>query len=178
MSRIIRVSVEPLTEDAFRPFGELLSVKDRSPDFQGVSSAGWKAAFDATATPVIMLLSSQYVGMQFNLLEHHKNVTQTFIPLGGSPAIIAVAAPTTEGTIPAPEDVRAFLLDGSAGYVLHKGTWHSLDRYPLRPPSSEIVIITSQDTQQELETVEQEHWRLTRQVDYQAEYGVMFELVP
>ena len=178
MSRIVSIPVEPLTEEAFSPYGELLSVKDRPADFQGVSSVGWKAGFESTASPAIMLLSSRYVGMQFNLLERHFNVTQTFIPLGGVPSIVAVAAPTPGDEVPQPESLRAFLIDGSAGYVLHKGTWHSLDRYPLRPPSAEIVIITSQDTQQELETVEQHGWKLTQQVDYEAEYGVIFEIIP
>jgi ureidoglycolate hydrolase len=178
MSRIVSIPVEPLTEEAFQPFGELLSIKDRPADFQGVSSTGWKAGFEATASPAIMLLSSRYVGMQFNLLERHFNVTQTFIPLGGTPSVVAVAGPTTKDEIPQPESLRAFLIDGSAGYVLHKGTWHSLDRYPLGPPSAEIVIITSQDTQQELETVDQASWKLTQQVDYEAEYGVTFEIIP
>jgi len=178
MERTVRIPVEPLTEAAFSPYGELLSVKDRPADFQGVSSMGWKAGFESTASPAIMLLSSRYVGMQFNLLERHFNVTQTFIPLGNVPSIVAVAAPTAKDEIPPPESLRAFLIDGSAGYVLHKSTWHSLDRYPLRPPSAEIVIITSQDTQHELETVEQSNWRLTQQVDYRAEHGVVFELAP
>jgi ureidoglycolate hydrolase len=113
------------------------------------------------------------------MLERHHNVTQTFVPLGRSPAIVAVAAPTASDpdAIPAPEDVHAFLLDGSRGYVLQKGAWHSLDRYPLEPPSAEIIIITSRHTQRELETVAPAEWHLTQQIDYAARFGVTFELV-
>lgn len=178
MSRMVRIPVEPLTGEAFAPFGEVLGVQDRPPDFQGVTSAGWKAGFEATAAPGMMVLSSRYSGMQFSLFERHHNVTQTFIPLGNAPAVIAVAAPTAADAIPEPEDLRAFLLDGTWGYALHRGTWHSLDRYPLQPPSAEIVIITSLDTQHELETAAQEEWQLTQQVDYQRERDVIFELVP
>lgn len=178
MERLVRVKVEPLTEEAFRPFGDLLGLTERPPDFRGLSSVGWKAAFAATGAPLIMALSSRYTGLRFAKLERHLNVTQTFIPLGRVPAVVAVAAPTPPGraAIPAPEEVRAFLLDGSLGYVLKAGTWHSLDRYPLYPPSAEIVIITSQDTQEELETAERERWQLTQEVDYAARFGVTFEL--
>jgi ureidoglycolate hydrolase len=90
--------------------------------------------------------------------------------------VVAVAAPTEGERLPEPDEVRAFLLDGSAGYILKRGTWHSLDRFPLRPPSAEIVIITARETQRELETLPPEQWRLTQQVDYEAAFGVTFEL--
>jgi ureidoglycolate lyase len=178
MDRVVRVKVELLTAEAFRPFGELLSAEARPADFRGLNSDGWKAAFGATGAPLIMTLSSRYSGMRFGKLERHLNVTQTFIPLGRVPAVVAVAAPTGDdpAAIPAPEEVRAFLLDGSAGYVLKRGTWHTLDRFPLYPPSAEIVIITSQDTQDELEGAPRETWRLTNEVDYTARFGVTFEL--
>jgi len=178
MSRLVQIKVELLTPEAFRPFGELLSTATRPADFNGLNSDGWKVAYSATALPLIMTLSSRYSGLRFGKLERHRNVTQTFIPLGRIPAIVAVAAPTGDDpeTIPAPEDVHAFLLDGSAGYVLKRGAWHSLDRFPLYPPSAEIVIITSQDTQDELESAPRETWRLTQEIDYATRFGVTFEL--
>lgn len=176
MAREVQIKVELLTEEAFAPFGALLSNKERSADFQGLNSIGWKEAFELNGPPLFMTLSSSYTGLRFNMLERHFAVTQTFIPLGGVPSIIAVAAPSAPETIPAPEDIRAFVLDGSAGYVLKKGTWHSLDRFPLYPPSAEIVIISSLETQQELESVPQEQWRLTQQIDYTEQFDVSFKL--
>jgi ureidoglycolate lyase len=164
-----------LGPDAFAPFGEVLCLKDRRPDFHGTTSVGWKANYDGSGAPLIMTLSSRYSGMRCTRLERHLNVTQTFIPLGKVPSIVAVAAPTAGAETPAPEDVHAFLIDGTAGYVLHAGSWHSLDRYPLYPPSAEIVIITSQDTQHELETLEPAHWKHTQVVDFTAERGVTLE---
>lgn len=178
MPRLVPIKAELLTAEAFAPFGELLSSTARPADFNGLNSDGWKAAFTATGSTLIMTLSSRYSGLRFGKLERHLNVTQTFIPLGRIPAVVAVAAPTDDdpAAIPAPEDVRAFLIDGSVGYVLKRGTWHSLDRFPLYPPSAEIVIITSQDTQEELEHAPRETWRLTQEVDYTARFGVTFEL--
>jgi ureidoglycolate hydrolase len=179
VSRVVQIRVEPLTEEAFRPFGELLEVSDRPADFRGVTSVGWKAAFEVDGPPLIMLLSSRSEGSRFTRLERHFGVTQTFIPLGQVPAVVAVAAPTASdpASIPAPEDVRGFLIDGSAGYVLKRGTWHSLDRYPLTTEPSQIVIISGQRTQAELEHAPRDQWQLTQDVDYVAQFGVTFELV-
>lgn len=175
MGQVVRVKAELLVPEAFAPFGEVLCLRDQPPDFHGNTSVGWKASYDGSGSPLIMTLSSRYVGMRCTTLERHLNVTQTFIPLGRIPAIIAVAAPTDRAGMPAPEDVRAFIIDGSCGYVLRAGAWHSPDRFPLFPPSAEIVIITSHDTQHELETMNRTQWQLTQVVDYAAELGLTFE---
>jgi ureidoglycolate hydrolase len=177
MNRVIRVKAELLAPDSFAPFGEVLCLREQPPDFHGNTSVGWKANYAATGAPLIMTLSSRYVGMHCAKLERHLNVTQTFIPLGRVPAIIAVAAPTDGDATPAPEGVRAFIINGSCGYVLKAGAWHSPDRYPLYPPSSEIVIITSLDTQHELETLDRPAWQFTQVMDYEDETGVTFEFV-
>lgn len=180
MGRTVQINVEPLTEAAFRPFGQLISASDRSPDFEGVSSDGWKAHFEADGPTLVMLLSSRNEGLRFTRLERHFGVTQTFIPLGQVPAVVAVAAPTAAddpAAIPAPEDVHGFLIDGSAGYVLKRGTWHSLDRYPLSEQASQIVIITDHRTQDEIEHAPRDQWHLTQDVDYATRFGVTFEFV-
>ncbi len=179
MDRVVQIRVEPLTEEAFRPFGELISPSDRPPDFQGVNSAGWKASFEVDGPPLVMLLTSRSEGLHFTRLERHFGVTQTFIPLGQVPAVVAVAASTAADPdlIPAVEEVRGFLIDGSTGYVLKRGTWHSLDRYPLTDQASQIVIISGQRTQDEIENAPRDQWRLTQDVDYAERFGVTFEFV-
>jgi len=115
--------------------------------------------------------------MRLSRLERHFNVTQAFVPLGSGPALLAVAASTDAATIPRPEEVRAFLIDGSCGYVLKRGTWHSPDRYPVQRGESRVVMVTSRSTQDELETKPRDAWRLTQQVDYAERFGVTFQLV-
>ena len=176
LSRIQRVPVQLLTERAFQPYGEVLAPKEQPADFQGVNSIGWKVRFEIEDAPVIMTLCSSHKGFRFSKVERHFRVTQTFIPIGRVPSIVAVASPTDHSTLPLPEDVTAFVIDGSAGYSLHKGTWHSLDRYPLYPPSSQVVIITSRKTQTEIETADRNDWALTQEVDYEAQFGIIFEL--
>jgi ureidoglycolate hydrolase len=180
MERTVKVKVEPLTEAAFRPFGQLISLSDRPPDIEGVNSDSWKSSFEADGPTLVMLISSRNEGLRFTRLERHLGVTQTFIPLGQVPAVIAVAAPTTTdnpAAIPAPEDVHGFLIDGSAGYLLKRGTWHSLDRYPLSEQASQIVIITDHRTQKEIEHTPLDQWHLTQNVDYATRFGITFEIV-
>jgi ureidoglycolate hydrolase len=88
-------------------------------------------------------------------MECHLNVTQGFIPLGGAATIMVVAPPTEDAfpdATPGPEDLRAFLMDGSQGVMLWIGTWHALKRFPVRPPHADMVMFTGADTQREIET--------------------------
>ncbi|HEV8307682.1 MAG TPA: ureidoglycolate lyase [Methylomirabilota bacterium] len=179
MSTVHQVRVEPLTEEAFAPFGQVVSAKDRPPDFETESGTqGWAVDF-SSGRPLVMLLRTPYQGLRFSKLERHFNLTQTFLPLGGSPAVVAVAPPSSDRTaVPDPTDVRAFLLDGSKGYALARGTWHSLDRFPLYPPETRWVIITDHETQRDLLTAYsgQGTCELTQEVDYHARFGVGFAL--
>jgi ureidoglycolate hydrolase len=111
------VPVTLLTEEAFRPFGELLAPKHRQADFQGINSVGWKAHFGIDDVPVIMTLLTTYKKPQFTRMERHFAVSQTFIPLGRIPSVVAVAAPTDRATVPSPQDVIAFVIDGLMGYI-------------------------------------------------------------
>jgi ureidoglycolate lyase len=174
-TRVVRLKVEPLTAEAFRPYGEVLSASSREPDFTGINSVGWRAHFESDSPAEVMFYRSRSVGLRFNMFERHHYVTQSFVPLGTTPAVIAVAAPTAAGAIPRPEDLRAFLLDGSAGYVMQAGTWHALDRFPLSDAPADVVIITDKATQRELESSPAGPWERTEAVDYADRLGVIFE---
>ena len=179
MPTVHEVTIEPLTEDAFAPFGQIISTKERTPDFRTESGTeGWAVDFHS-GRPLLMVLRTSYQGLSFSKLERHFELTQTFLPLGGSPAVVAVAPPSSDRTvIPKPPEVRAFLLDGTTGYALAPGTWHSLDRFPLYPPDTRWVIITDHETQQDLLTAYSGKggWERTQEVDYRARLGLTFAL--
>ncbi len=181
MPSVHQLKIETLTDESFAEFGQVISVKDRPPDFRSASGTeGWAVDFRA-GHPLVMLLKTPYRGLNFTKLERHFNLTQTFIPLGGAPAVVAVAAASLAGdreTVPSPDRVRAFLLDGTKGYALAPGTWHSLDRFPLYPPDTRWVIITDHETQEDLNAAYagQGGWKLTQEVDYAVRFGVTFAL--
>lgn len=182
MAKVRKIKVEPMTEESFRPFGQILDVKlDASgqPQSSPVDFQGGTTRIGTGLLP--------YKGLKFNQLEQHFALTQSFIPLGGSPAVIAVAEPTDPkdpNAIPKPEEVRVFLVDGTKGYLFYKGTWHS-DRLPLYPPGTKMVTIGDAETGQDLRkygsmrTPEKERggWKLNRIVNYETRFGVTFEAV-
>lgn len=179
MGTVHGLQIEALTEKAFEPFGQIISTKERTPDFRAASGTeGWAVDF-RSGRPLIMVLRTPYQGLRFSKLERHFEVTQTFLPLGGCPAAVAVAPPSSDrSVIPDPAEVRAFLLDGTKGYALAPGTWHSLDRFPLYPPETRWVIITDQETQQDLLTAYSGKggWELTQEADYRTRFDLTFTL--
>jgi ureidoglycolate hydrolase len=173
--RTVPLAVSPLIPEMFAPYGEVLAVGHGEPDFTGISSAGWRAHFESDSPPEVMVYRSRYSGPRFTTLERHHAVTQAFIPLAGVPALVAVAPPTDGDDPPDPSVVRGFILDGTAGYILQPGAWHSPDRYPLYPPHASVVIITDRATQAELERRPGGPWTRTQAVDYAIRFGVVFE---
>ena len=159
MTTIHTLTVEPMTADSFRPFGEVMEARERPADERQF----FPVTFDIQGRTTVDVIWQPFAGRQFTELERHFNVTQTFIPLDGSPAVVAVAAPTGPEEIPAPEDVRAFLIDPGKGYAYKTGTWHSLDRYILSPPGASFVILNVDPNPTEV-------------VDYDERFGITFEV--
>ena len=178
MPKLHEVPIEPLSEEAFEPFGRLISARDGPPDYRGASGTkGWHVAFES-GLPLLSVLKTPYLGLRFARMERHLHVSQAFVPLGGSAAVVAVAPPTPEASRPRLEDIRAFLLDDSRGYVLHIGTWHSLDRFPLLRPDTTFLMISDHETQRDLTDsyAGRGNWTLTQEVDLEREYGVRVAL--
>jgi len=163
-SKVCRLKIEPLTPEAFAPFGVLLDAGERPAD-------RWKLTYDEDFSVVgstkVGVIWEPFAGLTFTRLERHFNVTQAFVPMSGSLSVVAVAAPTDPldpDAIPKPEQVRAFLIDGSIGFRYHVGTWHSLSRFILHPPGATYVIINVDPNP-------------TQVVDYAERSGVSFEVV-
>lgn len=128
-ARVCPVAVEPLTREAFAPFGALIAPEstssprlNRAPGNLGMLWVQSELHFPGQS--YMCTLRYYYRGFRCEFLQRHPSSTVTLIPLGGRPSIV-VAAPAREddGGAPDPEGIRAFLLDGDAGVVFNKGTW-------------------------------------------------------
>ncbi len=181
MMQTITLTVEPLTEEAFAPFGQLIGPRGGTPDFEGQGLRSWRLAYDAVGPTDIMYIWFDYIPMQFTRLERHLNVTQGFIPLNGTEMVMVVGPRTDLGSRdagPDPHQLRAFLVPGTHGVMMWRGVWHTLNRFPTSPPGGGFVLLTSSETQAELE-----HQRLhgslpelTHVVDYESLSGKRFEI--
>lgn len=177
MSTTHVLKVERLTPESFAPFGQVIGPQARKPDFEGLSGTQlWGLDFEVDGRLELGFIRVPYQRLSFKLMEQHYGVTQSFIPAGGPPAIVAVALPTERDVTPKPGDVRAFLIDGSRGYVLKRRTWHSLDRFSLYPPHGDWIILTDWETSEDLlASSDRLGAKLTRAVDFEKVYGVVFE---
>jgi ureidoglycolate lyase len=179
MARTHQIRIESLTAEAFAPFGKLIDAAGCAPDYVAASGTqGWNVGFES-GRPLVSLLRTPFQGLRFRTMERHFHVSQAFIPLGGEHAAVAVAPPSNDAGMPPLDAIRAFLLDGSKGYVLHRGTWHSLDRFPLRPPDTRFVMITDHETQDDLTVAyaAKKPAVLTQEIDLEQALGVTIELV-
>ncbi|MBI3503607.1 MAG: ureidoglycolate lyase [Proteobacteria bacterium] len=174
----IKIVVEPFTPDSFAPFGVVLAKPERPADFEGNRSHSWDLPFRTDGTAKIAYSRFYRQAMKFSMLERHFNVTQGFVPLDATPFVMVVGPRTGRDALPAPDTLRAFYLDGAAGLLMHEGTWHTLDRFPVAAPHVDVLFLTAQETQDELvrEKADGSVPVHTQVVDYRKEMGIEFEV--
>lgn len=119
---------EPLTHEAFQPFGEVIELDGREsePINQGRTEkfAGLaKLVTMDSASMVLHRYRSQPAELPVTIetMERHPLGCQAFIPLHGRPFPVVVAP---AGPAPETRDIRLFLSDGRQGVNLAPGTWH------------------------------------------------------
>ena len=151
--KIKLVKIEPLTEEAFEPFGEVLGPsKDREPTVVSPSGARvWWSDFTAEGSALVAFATFPYIKPPTEWvcgnMEQHLKIKQTNIPVEGKPSIMVVAPATPWRTVPDLDQCRAFLLDGVRGVVMNELCWHNSgiggapSVFPLYPPSLSCVVV-------------------------------------
>jgi len=124
-----KLIIEPLTKEAFAPFGDVIETEN-SEFFMinnGSTRRYHKLATVETAQPedkaIISIFSAeaQEMPLTVRMLERHPLGSQAFIPLLGNPFLVLVAP---AGDDLSPESVRAFVTNGRQGVNYHRGVWH------------------------------------------------------
>tara|TARA_Y100000590_G_scaffold93809_1_gene106366 strand:- start:696 stop:1259 length:564 start_codon:yes stop_codon:yes gene_type:complete len=161
MARIVKIKVEPMTEETFAPFGEMMEAKDKPSEERKF----FPVNFEADVSTTVNVIWQPYEGLSFSQMERHFGVTQAFVQLEGSPAVVCAAKPTDFDdpyAIPKPEDIHAFLIDPAKGFSFGRGTWHSLNRFILSPPGSTFLILNSNPNPSQI-------------VEYDEGYGLVYK---
>jgi ureidoglycolate lyase len=119
---------EPLTAEAFAPFGSVIEASDAAVKLD--INQGHAVRFDALAevdvadgggTAVISLFRAKPLGeLVLRVFERHPLGSQSFVPLGGRPYLVAVAP---AGAFD-PAAIRLFRAEGHQGVHYARGTWH------------------------------------------------------
>ena len=107
-----RLSVEPLTREAFRPFGEVIGTEGARhfPINDGTAERYHDLArLDLTAEggrPILSLFRAQPRGlpMRVSIIERHSLGSQAFMPLSPRPYLVVVAPP---GNAPSAADLTS-----------------------------------------------------------------------
>lgn len=136
-----KIAIEPLTAEAFAPFGEVLEA-DGAPD--KIINQGLCGRFHDRATvdvsdgrAGISLFKSQARVLPYRLemVERHPDGSQAFLPMSLDPFLVIVA-PDDAGT---PGTPRAFRTAPGQGINFFRGTWHGV-LTPLSAPGLFAVI--------------------------------------
>ncbi|NIB40939.1 ureidoglycolate lyase [Pseudomaricurvus alkylphenolicus] len=123
------VQPQPLTREAFAPFGDVIEVSDQAHHFginQGYTERYHNLAdidVDAEGGRAIVSIFRSTPLQQpiaIKMMERHPLSSQAFIPMGQQPYLVVVA--------PAGDfdesQLQVFLARSDQGVNYHKGTWH------------------------------------------------------
>lgn len=122
------ITVEPLTAEAFAPFGDIIAPRNAP---TRMINAGRCGRHNALATvergggeAIISIFRSEGVSLPYELtlLERHPLGSQAFVPLSDRPWL-SIVAPDADGQ---PGTPRAFLVPAQTGLNLRAGVWHGV----------------------------------------------------
>jgi ureidoglycolate lyase len=121
-----QVRPEPLTADAFAPFGEVIEAGRNAMAINYGSTTRFDAlaevdAADEGGHPILSIFRSKPLEpLVLKVFERHPLGSQAFVPLQGRPYLVAVAP---AGAFD-PAVVRVFRAAASQGVNYAKGVWH------------------------------------------------------
>ncbi len=125
------LKAEPLTAEAFAPFGDIIQVAGHTPR---MINEGTCERFDDLAQvdvlanggrPLISIFKATPRPLPFEvrILERHPLSSQAFYPLDGVPFLVVVAENADAGT-PWARRIRAFRVASNQGVNFRRNIWH------------------------------------------------------
>ena len=168
MYKRVKVKVEPLTPEAFKPFGEVIETFEAAkPEIQ---KGGLRTnAYTVSAAPSEADTSAEVEqgtrtplseGLQRAHFAYHTDAGQAFYPSRHCPTVYFVGPIKEELET---EDVRAFYTDGSLGICMGLKVWHTM---PVCVEGIEVYQTVRGDQDYHAHSVE---------VDFDLEQGVALE---
>ena len=123
------LTVQPLTREAFAPFGEVIEASDAAQHF--TINAGTTERYHDLAhiepgpdgRVIVSIFRGQPRSLPFTvqMMERHPLASQAFIPMSGKPYLVVVAP---AGAAPRAGELKVFLARGDQGVNYAAGVWH------------------------------------------------------
>jgi len=147
--QVKKIKVETPTIEALKPFGVVLGRDDNVEPmpidlYDGtvkVRRVGEFISDEKTEMPICTLQRRPF---EVLYMERHVEHTQAFVSLGCKP-FVALFAPPNDDMLPDLDQARAFLFDGSVGFMMHRGTWHEFP-FAVLDDTDLLVILRSEAT--------------------------------
>ena len=123
------LTAQPITRDAFAPYGWLIDAGGQSGrainegSSQRIDDLSELALDAAGGAPCLALFRAEArdPAGPWQQMERHRLGTQSFIPLNGVRCVVLVAGGDEQ---PDPATLAAFMVGGHQGITLRAGTWH------------------------------------------------------
>lgn len=130
-----QLTVEPLTNDAFAPFGQVIDTKNAAETFlinggtterfHDIAQVETESADGLEPRAAISIFRGQARSFPFaiEMLERHPYGSQAFVPLQQTPYLLVVA-PALDENQPDVSKMRLFYAEATQGVNYAKGVWH------------------------------------------------------
>ena len=143
----MRIRVESLSAGALAEFGRILGEPSTvDPNIRDQVSDVWLGLSDLMGIGSVPGRQITYLKIhtrpaKYEKIEKHETSAEAFIPLEGESVLLLVPADAidSEGR-PDMARARAFLMDGSKGVLLRRGTWHAVP-YNLSEVATYLVLV-------------------------------------
>lgn len=114
-SRIIRIKAEPLTPEAFAPYGSVID-------------AGRCQLYCNEGEYTARLMTLEPMPDRVGRINRHFDHTQLFAPITGDSMVLVVAPAHLSADGFDPKQIRAFVNDGTQAWTYNVGVWHLAPR--------------------------------------------------
>jgi ureidoglycolate hydrolase len=120
MEDTLKVKIQPLTAELFRPYGEVLKPKQLI----------YPETEEGRVAMELLAIKYRPNAKKMDQLAIHFSYNQTFIPVQGSLVLIVAPPPRNREAGPSKyeldyEKIAAFLVDPGQAAFIYKGTWHN-----------------------------------------------------
>lgn len=125
---MISLTPEPLTAEAFAPYGDVVESSEQQVAAMNAESferfddlCAVEAHEGHVAISIARCRTITSLPHRFDMIERHPHGSQSFVPLTPCRMMVVVAP---AGEPAAAADLRAFVSNGRQGINYHRGTWH------------------------------------------------------
>lgn len=121
---VVEIVAEPLTADAFAPFGQVLAGTGAGTERRPFAARMHSGRARAQPNLTWMRIAPQPLPVTVTALERHPHSNQSFVPMNGTRQLVVVC-PSGVGGEPLPSQARAFVASGSQGVNYDANVWHA-----------------------------------------------------